>query len=360
MEVKDYSIKPVSDKNAITIVFAPDNNYCKYFSVALQSLIANAAPDRFYDIIVFSTDISHRNKKMIFEMLPSNFSLRFFDVSGFIKEKLGNFKLTAKNHWSINTFYRLFIPILMKDYEKVLYLDSDICILDSLTELFDTDFEGKQMIAVKDCDTPVFYKDKKRVDQILNILKMQKTDNYFNAGMTFFNVKNIEVTKYMDKLIDVFKITKLFYLDQDILNVIFENTTKLVSCKWNFQYHIPIYHPDYLNIITGKYKEDFIASGEKPCIIHYTSEIKPWSYPKEAHAEYFWKYARKSPFYEEILFDNLVAKSSLKYFWQRNKISLNLLKCEWFSKITTGAKRLHYEAKAVRYSRMLKELQGLK
>ena len=358
MEVKDYSIKPVSDKNAITIVFAPDNNYCKYFSVALQSLIENAAPDRFYDIIVFSTDISHRNKKMIFEMLPSNFSLRFFDVSSFINEKLGSFKFIEKNHWSVSAYYRLFIPFLMPDYEKVLYLDSDICILDSLTELFDTEPEGNQLLAVLDIDTPVY--PQTRINHILNTLKLKQTGRYFNSGMVLFCLKNIDLQKYLKEWEKTLKIEKLLFPDQDILNVIFENTTKLVSYKWNFQYHIPMYHPDYLEIVTGEYKEDYLKSNEKPCIIHYTSEIKPWSYPKEVHAEYFWKYARKSPFYEEILFDNLVAKSSLKYFWQRNKISLNLLKCEWFSKITTGAKRLHYEAKAVRYSRMLKELQTLK
>lgn len=352
-------IKPIAP-NAITIVFAPDNYYCKYFSVALKSLIDNADPQRFYDIVILATDISQRNKKLLLGMLPANFSLRIFDVSNFIKEQLGNFKLVAKNHWSINTFYRLFIPMLMAGYEKVLYLDADICILDRLTELFDTDFEGNQMIAVRDCDAPLFYKDAKRVDQILNILKMQHTDNYFNAGMTFFNLKNIEIPEYLNKLIRAFNAEKIFYLDQDILNVIFEHSTKLVSCKWNFQYHIPMYHPDYLDIITGDYKEEYISASENPCIIHFTSSIKPWSYPKENLAEYFWQYARKSPFYEEILFDNLVARSSLKLFWQRNKIRLTLAKCKIFSKLSTGAKRLHYDAKAVRYGRMLKELQTLR
>lgn len=352
-------IKPI-DKNAITIVFAPDNRYCKYFSVALKSLIDNAASDRFYDIVILATDISDRNKRLLLGMLPKNFSLRFFDVSDFVKEQLGGLKLTAKNHWSVNTFYRLFIPMLMPEYEKVLYLDADICILDSLTGLFDTNFDNKQMIAVRDCDAPLFYKDTKRVDQILNILKMQQTDNYFNAGMTFFNLKNIEVKDYLNKLIQAFKAEKLFYLDQDILNVIFEHSTKLVPCKWNFQYHIPMYHPDYLDIITGEEKEEYLSASQNPCIIHYTSSIKPWSYPKEELAEYFWEYARKSPFYEEILYENLVTKNSLKLFWQRNKIRLTLAKCNIFTKFSTGARRLHYQAKAVRYGRMLKELQTLK
>lgn len=348
-------IKPI-DKNAITIVFAPDNRYCKYFSVALKSLIDNAVSDRFYDIIILATDISERNKRLLLGMLPQNFSLRFFDVSNFVKD----YTIIVKNHWSSNAYYRLFIPMLMPDYEKVLYLDSDICIRDSLAGLFDMNFEGSELIAVKDADAPLFYKDTRRVEQILNTLKMKHPENYFNSGMTFLNLKNLDTKKYSESLSKACEEKNLFFPDQDILNSLFEDTVKLVSCKWNFQYHTPMYHPDYLDIITGAEKEEYISASQNPCIIHYTSSIKPWSYPKEELAEYFWEYARKSPFYEEILFDNLVAKSSLKLFWQRNKIRLTLAKCDIFAKLSKGAKRLHYEAKSVRYGRMLKELQTLK
>jgi len=355
MTQEQLEIKPIAP-NAITIVFAPDNYYCKYFSVALKSLIDNADPQRFYDIVILATDISQRNKKLLLGMLPANFSLRFFDVSDFVK----NYHIIVKNHWSSNAYYRLFIPMLMPDYEKVLYLDSDICIRNSLTELFDMNFEGSDLIAVKDADAPLFYKDKKRVNQIINTLKMKHPENYFNSGMTFLNLKNLDVNKYSERLNEACKENNLLFPDQDILNSIFETTVKLVSCKWNFQYHIPMYHPDYLDVITGEYKEEYLSASENPCIIHFTSSIKPWSYPKENLAEYFWQYARKSPFYEEILFDNLVARSSLKLFWQRNKIRLTLAKCKLFSKFSTGAKRLHYDAKAVRYGRMLKELQTLR
>lgn len=348
-------IKPI-DKNAITIVFAPDNYYCKYFSVALKSLIDNAAPERFYDIIVLATDISDRNKRLLRGMLPQNFSLRFFNVSDFVKD----YPIIVKNHWSSNAYYRLFIPMIMPDYEKVLYLDSDICILDNLTELFETNFEDCDLIAVKDADAPLFYKDTRRVNQIINTLKMRNPENYFNSGMTFINLKTLDISKYSESLSQACKENNLLFPDQDILNSIFEDNVKLVPCKWNFQYHIPMYHPDYLDIIEGEYKQEYIAASQNPCIIHYTSSIKPWSYPKEELAEYFWEYARKSPYYEEILFDNLVARSSLKLFWQRNKIRLTLAKCKIFSKFSTGAKRLHYDAKSVRYGRMLKELQTLR
>lgn len=55
----NLQIEPVFDShNCRTIVFAPDNNYCKYFSGALQSIIDNSKISEDYDIIVFETDIS--------------------------------------------------------------------------------------------------------------------------------------------------------------------------------------------------------------------------------------------------------------------------------------------------------------
>ena len=37
----------------------------------------------------------------------------------------------------------------MKNYEKVLYLDSDVCVNKDITELFDIEFNDKQILVVK-------------------------------------------------------------------------------------------------------------------------------------------------------------------------------------------------------------------
>jgi hypothetical protein len=34
--------------------------------------------------------------------------------------------------------------------------------------------------------------------------------------------------------------------------------------------------------------------------------IKPWKNPSCELAEYFWQYARKTPFYEEIIYKNII------------------------------------------------------
>ena len=59
-------IKPVfENKKALPIVFSFNNEYSKYFAVALKSLIDNTNNQLFYDIVVFSSDISERNIKLL-------------------------------------------------------------------------------------------------------------------------------------------------------------------------------------------------------------------------------------------------------------------------------------------------------
>ena len=122
-DISGNSIEPAYEgNNVITAVFAPDNKFCKYFGVALQSLIENANSKYNYDIIVLDADIEQRNKRILLNMIPRNFTLRFFDIDRYIKNNFKNLKLYARLRWGINIYYRMFIPFIMKDYEKVLNL----------------------------------------------------------------------------------------------------------------------------------------------------------------------------------------------------------------------------------------------
>ena len=157
MEIEKETIKAIEpafkDKLAKTIVFAPDNNYCKYFGATLKSLIANSKPHDYYDIIIFENDITERNKKILRNMLPDNFSLRFFQVYPTDANILN--LLSTREYWSVSMYYRIFIPLLLYKFDKVLYCDSDLVFNAPLNELFETDFEGNEILAVTDIITPI-------------------------------------------------------------------------------------------------------------------------------------------------------------------------------------------------------------
>lgn len=317
-KTSEFKIQPVYlTENYRTIVFSFNNQYANYFGVTLQSIISNSLPEENYDIIVFNNDISPNNKRLLMSMLPSNFKLRFFDVLEFIQSNFNKIKLKTMNNWSIDMYYRIFIPLLMPDYKKVLYLDADTVVNSNLNELFEMDFEGKQIMAVKDTAVQVFHikKNDERYDYIKQHLKFEDERNYFNSGMIYFNIPEINETKYREKVENAFKLEELLYPDQDILNLIFKDNVKLISSKWNFCCGDFVWNKSFLNLLTGEYLEDIEKAILNPGIIHYTSPRKPWNFSLDMLFEVFWKYARISPFYENILITlnkNLLLQNAIK------------------------------------------------
>ena len=185
---EEFQIEPIWD-DAKTIVFAPDNRYCKYFSVALQSLLNNSQKESNYDIIIFHNEIEQKNQVMLKSMLPSNFSIRFIDIDKHIYKIFGELKLQSKNYWSISMYYRIFIPFIMQKYSKVLYCDSDICFNNSIDKLFDINFDDKSLLAIIDDASTILYKNKKRKKYMEDVLGLKSPENYFNSGVLMFKVR---------------------------------------------------------------------------------------------------------------------------------------------------------------------------
>ena len=81
-------IKPIfKGENVLPIVFAFNDEYSKYFSVALQSLIENSSKNYNYDIVALISDVQEDNKKTLLKMMPNNFSLRFFNMKEYLPVK---------------------------------------------------------------------------------------------------------------------------------------------------------------------------------------------------------------------------------------------------------------------------------
>ena len=91
-----------------------------------------------------STNISEENQKKISKYERENISIEFVDLNYYI-EKIKD-KLYTRDYYSKTTYFRLFIPNLYPQYNKVLYLDSDITILSDVADLYNIDI-GDNLIA---------------------------------------------------------------------------------------------------------------------------------------------------------------------------------------------------------------------
>lgn len=297
-----FTVRPAFSKNNLGIIFSADRNYVPYLAVSIQSIFDNADNRYNYDVLVFDDGITDYQKTMLSAMSKNNCSIRYIDVKSLLKD-FDTSLFQSRGIWSAATFYRLFIPEIMPDYKKVLYLDCDILVRDSLVDMFNLDLGDKQIACVYDCIR--YMKTKNRIKDCEQGLGLKDYRLYFNAGVVMFNLQKIDRRKFRERFISILTSYELPFLDQDILNVLFEGKCHFLEPKWNYQYHILLERPELKEI------PELDAADKNPKIIHYTTGRKPWNSPELPHVAEWWGIARKLPFYEEIIFRNTKISAQL-------------------------------------------------
>lgn len=342
-------IKPAFNKNNIAVVLSADDNYVPYLAVTIKSILDHANPKYNYDIVIFDDGISEHHKRRMAKLISLNASIRYVNVKELIKGiDLSLFQV--RGIWSMATYYRLFIPQIMSDYDRVLYLDCDILVRNDLTDLFDMDMKGNQIACVY--DDIRYTNNKARIKDCEEKLKLKNYRCYFNAGVILFNVSKIKYEEFKEQFFYVLRNYELPFQDQDVLNIIFEDKCKFLDFAWNYQCHTLSENPQLANV------EELSKAAENPKIIHYTSPFKPWKYPDLLYADEWWEVARKIPFYEEIIFKNTITSNLLlRNLVMHKRLLLKYQLCKMLRTISFGklkrkismvCNKLQSQVKAVR------------
>lgn len=304
-------IFPAFEKNNIPIILSCDKNYVNYLGVTITSIFSHSNEVDNYDILVLHADIPvHHQKDILSISNNSNHSIRFIKIDNLLSNDIRKkFFITA--HFSQATYYRFFIPELFKHYDKVVYIDCDLVLNSDISKLYNTQLSSRHLVAaVKDVEVQRLIKKEDEncywKNYLFDTLKIRNIKNYFNAGVLVFNVKQM----IEENCIEVFfktldRIVNPVLVDQDILNVVCENRVKFLDLKWNVLYQLPIWDQNWKNVLPCSLLNEYIESRKNPYIIHYAGEIKPWNDPSNELALFFWQHARKTIFYERIIYDNL-------------------------------------------------------
>ncbi|WP_185114200.1 glycosyltransferase family 8 protein [Chryseobacterium sp. CBo1] len=288
--------------NFLPIVFTCDDFYFKYTSVVIASLLVNQNKNCQYEINIISEFISDENKALAEKQISkfSNFSIKFIILEDF---DAGKFYLNS--YMTVSTYYRFYIPQLFKNYERILYLDSDLIVDADISELAVMDFDDKLAI----CSPSPFIVDKVKAgnDEVFTreyfqeYLKMPDPTLYFNAGVMLYNLKKMHEIEITEKFFNAIEeIKKPLLQDQDILNSVLSRNggVKMVSSKYNMT---KAYTITSKRIFLENLKELFGISKKDNWfyIYHYVGKEKPWM-EKRIDGLLFEKYAKKSPFYSLI------------------------------------------------------------
>ena len=264
----------------VPVFFASDRNYVPYLTVAIKSLIDRTSENNEYRIYILTNDVTEEDIKEIRSYEKENAKVEIVDVNEKI-EVIKN-KVALRDYYSVSIYFRLFIPSLFPEYDKAIYLDSDIVLNRDIADLYNVDIGNNFVGAILD-ETVFTNKDFiYYVREALDVTEKQ----YFNSGVLIMNLKKFRdheieedfyswVNNYSTKFGSVAP-------DQDYLNCICKNKVKYLPLGWN---KMPL----------GSTLED-----KDLFLIHYNMFFKPWKYENTMFEEYFWNIAKQTSFYEFI------------------------------------------------------------
>ncbi len=266
-------------KNIIPIYFAIDDNYAPYLVVTMQSIMENANKENFYKFHILNTFLSERNYNEIAKYNTEISSVEFIDVTTYM-DSFGD-KLHLRDYYTNTTYYRMFLPSIASQYDKILYLDSDIILVDDVANLFNHEI-GDNLVGaiVEDVMTnmDIFGN---YVERALGINRFK----YFNAGILVMNTKMFRQMEIEDKFMELITAFKFELVqDEDYLNVLCKGRIQFLDEGWN---RAPIPGTE--------------LPLEKLHLIHYKIAWKPWKYADVIYQDIFWKYAANTDYYQELL-----------------------------------------------------------
>lgn len=283
--------------NIIPIAFAFDNNLVFPACVCLSSLLMHAKADTFYDIfILHSEEKALRTENL--DKLPSFYSncrITYRTVDGTFDQAFEIRGITTA------AYYRLLIPELIPEYDKIIYSDVDVIFRDDLSEIYQTDIEdyyiaGVDSIAHLIPDLKNYYEQVRHCD----------SKGQIYSGNLIINSKKI----LKDNMIALFKEhigEKYKFQDMDILNIVCKGKIKYLPPSFCLTTYINDFAVNNIEALNENWAEVEVRYALEKGIVHYNGQ-KPWK-GFCVNFDIWWEYYRKSPYFNpKIYFDFFYGK----------------------------------------------------
>lgn len=242
----------------MNIALCTDDNYANHCAICVTSILENNK-DNQCQIYILTNGLTEDNEKkfkQLSQYYQQSIEIKSLDISCFER-------LQVTNHLGRSMYFRFMLPEIVSA-DKVLYLDCDIIVRDSLSELFATDLTDLACGVVEDqCGDDI---------RLHNPIRM--FSKYFNSGVLLMNLDYWRNNHVADKLvlwIENFD-GRLMCPDQDALNVVLEGKVKFLDYKYNYQQG---FYGDLMWLRADKWPA-IKEARKNPVVVHYTSGEKPW------------------------------------------------------------------------------------
>ena len=273
-----------SNSAAIQIATACDQRFAMPLTVAIRSLLDSYSGGSSIHLHIVAGGFDDALRRRCETSWPAGCEVTWHEPPD-----LSSYRLPLSDRLPVQTYHRLVVPQLLKEYDRAIYLDADTLVLRDITELWQTDLGDAIVAGAQDLSCPWFdfaasmpnYELARRFllpePPIPNLrqLGLDPRSPYINAGILVIDLQKWRAANLTEELI---RFTEAHFehnvsADQYAINCCLTTRRTLIDPRWN-QLQSFFKYPSWRESPFDA--ETFRQLQEDPWIAHFAGEGKPW------------------------------------------------------------------------------------
>ncbi len=255
------------------IIYVSNDGYAGHLAASLFSLLYNNRNIPHMDIYILSVQMSRDCQKNLRKVARRfHRDLKVYEL-GSLKDRFP-YEIDTRG-FDISAMGRLFAAeILPQQVKKALYLDCDTIVCSGIRPLYGTEL-GEMLLGM--VMEPTVYPEMKAA------IGMGKDDAYYNSGVLLMNLSAWRTRNVLKTLLDYYgsHAGSLFACDQDTINGALKGRILTLPPKYNYFTNYRYFHYRTLTSLCPAYgkevsRQAFREAGQRPVIIHYLGDERPW------------------------------------------------------------------------------------
>ncbi len=216
--------------------------------IALITTLARYSPAT--SLVLLSVELTATEQALLCDIADKvGLSLRVVPINS---DLLNKATLRSK-HVSRAAYARLFLPEVLPEVEKVIWLDADTLVLEDLCFLWNTELDDALVAAVPD----------DFIDAAEIAATASRMGEYFNSGVMVINLALWRVEQVLPRIRALMLSPDLICEDQSVLNLICAGRVRRLDQKWNYHASRFFEYPAANRYVS-------------PAILHFCGQRKPW------------------------------------------------------------------------------------
>jgi lipopolysaccharide biosynthesis glycosyltransferase len=248
----------------LEVACAEEGDWVPHSAAMLHSLLVHHRDEEVRIHYLHGPDFSSEDGRLLKQMVEAHGgSISFIFIADDVCAGLPTEGFTGKATW-----YRIFVPEILQNLDRLLFLDLDLIVMDSLLPLWRMDLQGRTVAGVTNIPASPFAK--RLIAAGFDLRK------YFNAGVVLMDLERMRQDGSTEAMrsYGISHSDRLVMREQDALNAVLAKRRLALHPRWNCMNSFFSFPWSHLSFAPDAIEE----ARANPAVRHFEGPNKPWHY----------------------------------------------------------------------------------